>query len=442
MISKLRSALGADALEVGTSWFGTVARVTGARLVVEGLGGVGRLGDRLAVHREGEEDFLAEIIGVEDTRIIAFGFGAPDGVAAGDIAVLNRNSPFAFPSEDWLGNVLDWRGRREDGSAPANGPRKMALCAAALKAPMRKSLGARMPTGHAVFDTFLPLCRGQRLGLFAGSGVGKSSLIGSLARHIEADVTIVALIGERSREVRGFITENFDHQAMKKSIVFYSTSDQPALMKMQSAHLAMTAAEYFRTIGANVLLIVDSVTRYAQAHREVAVSGGEPPALGGYPPSTFELLAKFAERAGPGAQSAGEGDITAIFSVLVSASDMDEPIADSLRGILDGHVVLDRSIAERGRFPAIDIRRSVSRSLPHAASINQNLVLARARALLGAYEDKETIIKAGLYKAGADPDLDHAIKIWPALDAFVTRIGASTFDERFSQLSEILGEDY
>ena len=274
-----------------------------------------------------------------------------------------------------------------------------------------------MQTGVAVFDTLLPLVRGQRIGLFAGSGVGKSTLLGKFARGVTSDVVVIALIGERGRELREFIEKVLGPEGMKRAVVVTATSDQSPLIRRRCAWAAMAVAEFFRDQGLHVLLLADSVTRFAEAHREVALAGGEQASLRGYPPSVAPAIMAWAERAGPGIEDSG--DITAVFSVLVAGSDMEEAVADILRGVLDGHVVMDRKIAERGRFPAIDLLRSVSRSLPDAATPPQNAEITMARKLLGAYDRAEMMIQAGLYSKGSDPQIDQAIKVWPALDAFL-----------------------
>jgi flagellum-specific ATP synthase len=278
-------------------------------------------------------------------------------------------------------------------------------------------LGERLSTGVAVFDTLLPLVRGQRIGLFAGSGVGKSSLLAKFARGVAADIVVIALVGERGRELREFTERVLGPAGMARSVVVAATSDQPALTRRRCAYTAMAVAEHFRDQGLHVLFLADSITRFAEAHREVALAAGESSALRGFPPSLNQAIMGLAERSGPGPKDAG--DITAVFSVLVAGSDMEEPVADILRGVLDGHVVMDRKIAERGRYPAIDLLRSVSRSLPHAASQEENALIAEARRLLGAWDRAEMMVQAGLYTKGSDATIDAAIKIWPALDAFL-----------------------
>ncbi|MGB6319567.1 MAG: flagellum-specific ATP synthase FliI, partial [Litorimonas sp.] len=294
---------------------------------------------------------------------------------------------------------------------------------------------------------FLPLCRGQRVGLFAGSGVGKTSLLGGLAKSTgkaaadggdSADVTVIALIGERGREVRAFVEDVVGPDAMKTTVVFAATSDQPPAAKLRAARLAMATAEAFRDQGQHVLFLFDSLTRFAQAHREVALSVGETPALRAYPPSTFPALAGLCERAGPGPDGS-KGDITAVFSVLVQGSDMEEPVADTVRGILDGHIILDRAIAEGGRYPAIDVGRSVSRALPHAATEEENALLSRGRSLLRRFEDGRLMVQSGLYVAGTDPLLDQAVACHPRIDALLRRSGLASIGESFAALGEAVG---
>jgi len=421
---------------VGPTWCGAITAVNGARLSVGGLSGVARVGDRLNVERSTGGILQAEVVAANDKTLFAYAFGAPSGTSTGDRVTLDQLSTVIYPSRTWIGSVLNWRGTNFDGTPPPRGSKAFFLDASPAVAPWRKKMSRRLKTGHAAIDTFLPLCRGQRVGLFAGSGVGKSMLLGALSRHVETDVCVIALIGERGREVRAFIEDIIGSEGMKRSIVIATTSDESALAKRDGARLAMTIAEYFRAQGDQVLLVFDSLTRFAEAHREIALAAGEPPALHAFPPSTFNAISTLVERAGPGRE--GEGDITAVFSVLVAGSDMEEPVADMVRGILDGHIILERKIAERGRFPAIDVRRSVSRSLPAAASMHENALLSDARALLSAYEESEVIIRAGLYASGSDATIDRAIKLFPALDSFFSEVGDECPAHRFESLRQIL----
>jgi flagellum-specific ATP synthase len=417
--------------------FGQVASVEGARLRIAGLGGLARLGDRLLIAPDQQSSVYAEVLGAEGRDIIGYAFGSTTGIAVGARAELKKAAAFVRPSAQWLGKVLNWRGQAADYQTLADGDCPKPLDARPLPATDRRPIGRRLATGHAAFDTFLPLCRGQRIGVFAGSGVGKSSLLGALAARVEADVCVYALIGERAREVRALADHAREAGFLDRAVIIASTSDEPALAKRDGARLALTTAEYFRDRGDHVLLVFDSLTRYAEAHREVALARGEPPSLHAFPPSTVGALAALVERSGPGAGESS--DITAIFSVLVAGSDMDEPVADMVRGLLDGHVILDRTIAERGRFPAINVRRSVSRALPAAASVDENKLLIEARRLLAAYENAELMVRSGLYSAGSDSTTDRAISIWPSLDAFLGRSGPVATEFWFAELRRIIG---
>lgn len=393
---------------------GRVVETRRGTVVVRGLDEA-TLGDRVAI-RVGATTVNGEVLRLSPGVATILPEGPGDGMAVGDKVYLLGRADLA-PDKSWIGRIIDPYGQPLDGRPLMRGPKACAMQAPAPAAATRRGFGERLETGVAVFDTLLPLVRGQRIGLFAGSGVGKSSLLARFATGVQADVVVIALVGERGRELREFTEKVLGPEGMARSVIVTATSDQSPLRRRACAVSAMAVAEHFRDIGLHVLLLVDSVTRFAEAHREVALAGGEDASLRGYPPSLSHAIMGLAERAGPGPE--GAGDITAVFSVLVAGSDMDEPVADILRGVLDGHVILDRRIAERGRFPAIDLLRSVSRSLPDAASDEENGLIADARRLLGAYDRAELMIQAGLYAAGADPVIDRAIKIWPMLDGFL-----------------------
>lgn len=416
-------------LRTETLW-GSISAIDSGALRISGVEGLARIGDQVEI--DGRR--AGEIIAIEGKHAVAMQCGPAGGVTIGARAALFKDEG-ARPSKAWLGRVINAFGESFDGTPAPQGDRVMSLTPPPLPVNVRRGLGARIDTGLAAFDTFLPLCRGQRIGLFAGSGVGKSTLLADLAKGVDADVVVLALVGERSREVRDFVEETLGAEGRERAVVIVSTCDEPAPLKRRAAQLAMTTAEYFRDLGKHVLLLFDSVTRFADAYREIGLTAGETPSLRAYPPSTFRTVSSLAERAGPGA--GGAGDITAVFTVLVAGSDMEEPIADMMRSILDGHVVLDRAIAERGRFPAIDIRRSVSRSLPKAASEDENRLLLDARTMIAAYEEAATMIQTGLYAKGADPVIDRAIAIWPALDRFVS-MKSENCAAAFGQLHEIL----
>ncbi|MEM9139242.1 MAG: flagellum-specific ATP synthase FliI [Pseudomonadota bacterium] len=419
--------------------WGTVTGTDGTSIRLGGLARLAKLGDRVEVDTGGER-IAAEIVAIDGLDMTALLMAAPRGLSAGQRAWLVPD-PDPNPSDRWLGQVLDAYGRTGDGAPNAIMARTDAKRSAPDPGGMRRPLGPRLTTGLAALDTFLPLCRGQRLGVFAGSGVGKSRLMADLALGIMADVVVIGLIGERSREVGDFVRLLTQAGGMDRTVVIAASSDQPALYKRRAAALTLKTAEHFRDQGRHVLCLLDSVTRYAEAHREIALAAGEAPALRAFPPSTTPMIADLCERAGPGVAGDAGGDITAVFTVLVAGSDMDEPVADMVRGVLDGHVILDRAIAERGRFPAIDMRKSVSRSAPAAWTADEEALVMHARRLIAAREEAAPMIQAGLYAPGADPVLDDAVRLWPDLDGFVgsiTRGQSST--ENFARLAEILAQ--
>jgi flagellum-specific ATP synthase len=413
---------------------GTVTAARGGAIIVSGLDDVARLGDRVQGDAEGMS-FGGEVIRVSSDGLQVLPEGGTLGVAVGARVRLVPPPPFA-PADSWIGRVIDPDGRPLDGRPLLPGAVAVDLGAAPPPPQSRRGLGARIDTGHAVFDTLLPIARGQRIGLFAGSGVGKSTLLAGLARSLAADVVVIGLVGERGRELRHFVEEVMGEVGMARSVVIAATSDRAPQVRRRAAMAATAVAEHFRAAGRHVLLIIDSVTRFAEAHREIAVAAGETAGLRGFPASTPSSLAALCERAGPG--GGAEGDITAIYSVLVAGSDMEEPVADWLRGLLDGHVVLDRTIAERGRFPAVDIVRSVSRSLPGVADAGENRLIGQARRLLGTYDRVETMVRAGLYTTGTDPDVDAAVAAWPALDRFAALTGQRSAVESFVALRQAL----
>lgn len=390
---------------------GRVAEIARGTLRVRGLEKVARQGDQVRIGEIG-----GEVLQLSADDMVVLTNGSSDGLAINTAVDLIGPAEIS-PDDSWIGRIIDPSGRPLDGRPLLRGPIARALRTEAPPAAQRRALGERLSTGVAVFDTLLPLVRGQRIGLFAGSGVGKSSLLAKFARGVAADIVVIALVGERGRELREFTERVLGPVGMARSVVVAATSDQPALTRRRCAYTAMAVAEHFRDQGLHVLFLADSITRFAEAHREVALAAGESSALRGFPPSLNQAIMGLAERSGPGPKEAG--DITAVFSVLVAGSDMDEPVADILRGVLDGHVVMDRKIAERGRYPAIDLLRSVSRSLPHAASEAENTLIAEARRLLGAWDRAEMMVQAGLYAKGSDATIDAAIKIWPALDAYL-----------------------
>lgn len=431
------SALDSRALPVSARIWGTVLGSDGASVVIAGLERLARLGDRIEIDA-GSGAMAGEIVALGARTVTAMMMAQPRGLASGLRAYLvAQEAP--RPSAAWLGLVVDAFGRLADGSMAPEGDAPVALGAPPPRGDRRRPLGPRLSTGLAAFDTFLPLCRGQRIGVFAGSGVGKSMLMAALARGVAADVVVIGLIGERGREVGEFARGLLGPAALARSVVIAATSDQTALVKRRAGLLTLATAEYFRDQGAQVLCLFDSVTRFAEAHREIALAAGEAPALRAYPPSTAPTIAQLCERAGPGEEGTDTGDITAIFTVLVAGSDMEEPVADMVRGVLDGHVILDREIAERGRFPAINLRRSVSRTAPGAWSPEETALCLRARKLIAVYEEAAPMVQAGLYSPGADPSLDEAVRLWPQLDHFIGQsMEGKTDRDSFARLATII----
>jgi flagellum-specific ATP synthase len=404
--------------------YGTLAAVRGAALGVTGLGEGVSIGDRMRVARSGRTPVQGEFVAFSPESAIAVPEGGTEGLSPG--ARLWLEEPLSlYPSDAWLGRVIDSTGQPLDGRGPLpQGRRGVRLRQPPPEALRRRLIGARLETGLRALDIFTPVCRGQRLGIFAASGVGKSTLIGMLARFVEADVVVVGLVGERGREVREFLDQTLGEAGRARSVVVVSTSDQPALARRRAAQATLAVAEHFRAEGRQVFLLLDSVTRLAHAQREIGLAAGEPATARSYTPSVFTELPALLERAGPGPE--GEGDITAVFTVLVDGDDHDEPIADAVRGILDGHVVLDRRIGERGRWPAIDVLRSVSRALPRCHTAEENALLVEARRLIGSHADMAEMIRLGAYRAGSDAEVDAAIRHHPALEALL----AQGIDER------------
>lgn len=427
---------GVSRLKIGAR-IGRVIRINSNRIEVRGLSDIARIGDDIVLKQSHAEDMTAQVVRIEPEHIVLLPEGVPEGLKIGDRA-LHLGERGIAPDDSWLGRVIDPRGQPLDGRPISQGAELRSIHASPPLASMRRPLGERMSTGLLALNTLLPIVSGQRIGLFAGSGVGKSMMLAQLARSMDADVIVVALIGERGREVREFVQNTLGAEGMKRSVVVAATSDRSALLRRSCAMAAMTIAEYFRDKGLQVLFLSDSITRFAEAHREIAVAAGEPASLRGFPASTSQQIMKLCERAGTGAGE--DGDISAVMTVLVEGSDFEGPIADILRGVLDGHIVLNRDIAERGRYPAIDVLRSVSRSLPMAASESENQLIAEVRKLLGLYERSEVMIQSGLYAPGSDPQLDRAVKHWPAIDAFIGQTGDASIAESFLKLRTCMAE--
>jgi type III secretion protein N (ATPase) len=391
---------------------GRVVGVTGLllRVVLPGA----RIADVLLIRRRGEP-LLAEVVGFAEGQALAVPLGEPTGVGPDDAVEATGESLQVSAGPALLGRVLDGLGRPIDGRPAPSGLSSVAVDRAPPSALTRRPVSAPFLTGVRAIDGLITLGVGQRVGLFAGSGVGKSTLLGSIARGASADVVVVALVGGRGREVGEFLEHSLGEAGRRRSVVVVATSDAPPVERLRAAQVATAVAEHFRDLGKNVLLLVDSITRFARAQREIGLAAGEPPARRGYPPSVFTQLPRLLERSGQGEK----GSITALYTVLVEGSDMDEPIADEVRGILDGHIVLDRKLAARGHYPAIDVLSSLSRVMPNVTGRPQQTQAQRARSLLAAYEEKRDLIALGAYTKGSDPGLDQAIAAMPELEQFL-----------------------
>jgi flagellum-specific ATP synthase len=429
-----------DTLQVS----GRVAAVNG--LLIEARGGLTRLpiGARADIERPRDQWLPAEVVGFRDTRALLMPFGPVEGVAPGAEIRIRPEGDSVRPTLAWRGRIIDAFGHPIDGKGPLpQGPVAYPLRTPPPPAHARGRVGQRLDLGVRALDVFTTCCRGQRLGVFAGSGVGKSVLLSMLAREATCDAVVVGLIGERGREVREFIEETLGEAGLERAIVVVATSDEPALKRRQAAYLTLAIAEFLRDQDLEVLCMMDSVTRFAMAQREIGLAAGEPPTTKGYTPTVFTELPKLLERAGPGPirpDGTTAGPITGIFTVLVDGDDHNEPIADAVRGILDGHIVMERAIAERGRFPAVNVLKSISRTMPGCQTLPERAVVRGAREALSAFSNMEELIRIGAYRAGSDPTVDRAIKLNPALEAFLSqdKDEATRLDEAFGQLAAIL----
>lgn len=391
---------------------GHVREVSSTHYKVGGLSELARLGD-LVEHRGRRGGTLGEVVHIARGEVVIAPFERNADAGIGD-AVFRRGPLAVAPHPSWRGRAIDALARPMDGGPPLLRGTEDAPHAEKTPGAMeRQRVGTGFHTGVRVIDIFTPLCFGQRLGVFAGSGVGKSTLLAMLAGADAFDTVVVALIGERGREVREFLEDTLGEKNMAKTVAVVATSDESAMMRRRAPDTAMRVAEYFRDRGDRVLLVLDSITRFAHALREVATGTGEPPVARGYPASVFTELPKLLERAGPGAE--GAGSITAIISVLVDGDDHNDPVADSVRGILDGHVVLDRAIAEQGRLPSVDPLASISRLAGRAWTPEQRTLVTQLKAMIARFEDTRDIRLLGAYQPGADPELDMAVTQVPLI---------------------------
>ncbi len=421
--------------------YGRVRSVQGLLVEIAGPINAMSVGSRLRLASGLRGQITCEVVGFRNGRALALPFGPLEGVRMGAKAVVEPAVPAVKPSGGWLGRIVNALGEPIDGKGPLTlGPQKYPLRACPPPAHQRDRVGGPVDLGVRALNSFITCCKGQRMGIFAGSGVGKSVLLSMLARFTRCDISVIGLIGERGREVQEFIEDNLGEEGMARSVLVVATSDEAALMRRQAAYLTMTLAEYFRDQGNEVLCMIDSVTRFAMAQREIGLAGGEPPTTKGYTPTVFSELPRLLERAGPGT---GQGSITGLFTVLVEGDDHNEPIADAVRSILDGHIVMERAIAERGRYPAINVLKSVSRTMPDCLNSEQEALVRRARQLMSTYSEMEELIRLGAYRAGSNPDVDEAIAYNPMLEAFLnqTKAEKATLEDGYADLARILNTE-
>lgn len=397
---------------------GRVTRIVGLTVSVAGfpapLGAIAKL--------EAEQGTVleAEVIGFSGDETLLLPYSELNGIRMGTQVRLGHSVQGARVGEALLGRIINGRGKYLDGLPHATLPRHTTLQSSPVSPMQRPRIDTSLATGVRAIDGFLSCGRGQRIGIFAGSGLGKSTLLGQIARSTEADVNVVVLIGERGREVREFIERDLGPTGLSKSVVVVATGDDPAVLRLRAAYLGTSIAEYFRETGRDVLLVMDSITRFALAQREIGLAAGEPPATRGYPPSVFSLLPRLLERSG----RTNSGSITGFYTVLVEGDDPNEPISDAVRGILDGHIVLSRKLAQQGHFPAIDVLSSISRLMPEIADVVHRRSATRLRQLLAAFHQAEDLISIGAYQTGSNAEVDAALRLQEPIRSFLRQLAS------------------
>ena len=424
------------------AYYGKVSGVQGLFIEVSGIPAGLSIGDRCNVVNTNQKKVPCEVVSFKEDKLLLMPYGSLDGIGAGCLVEVEDAHPVIYPHHSWLGRIVNAFGEAIDGKGPLiKGSKPYFIKSSPPPAQFRDRVKSKVDLGVKAVNTFLTICKGQRMGIFAGSGVGKSTLMSMMARQTNSDVSVIGLIGERGREAKEFVEDVLGAEGLAKSVLVLATSDESPLLRRQAAYVTMAVAEYFRDENKDVLCMMDSITRFAMAQREIALSIGEPPASKGYTPSVFAELPKLLERAGPGS---GSGSITGLFTVLVDGDDHNEPVADAVRSILDGHIVLDRSIAERNRYPAINILRSVSRTMPDCDTKEEYALVAKARKYISAYEDMAELIRLGAYKKGSNREVDEAIFYYPKIEAFLSQGKKERFslEECYKQLGEILALPY
>jgi flagellum-specific ATP synthase len=412
---------------------GTVTEVTG--MIVQSTGPLAAVGEVCEIESPGSRRILVQVVGFRDGQVISMPLEETDGLVAGSSIVARADESSVRVGPDLLGRVLDGYGRPMDGKPPIESTVHYALQTPPPNPMDRRHITERLVTGVRAIDGMLPIGKGQRVGIFGGSGVGKSVLLGSLAKNNSAQVTVVGLIGERNREVLEFIDHELGREGLKRSVVVVATSDRPAPLRVRAALTCTAIAEYFRDQGQDVLLIMDSVTRLAMAQREIGLAAGEPPSQKGYTPSVFGLLPKVFERAG----HFQRGSITGLYTVLVEGDDFNEPVSDAVRSILDGHIILSRKLGDMGHYPAIDLLQSVSRLTSKISTPEEKAMAQKVREALTLYRGSEDLIQLGAYVAGTNPKLDTSLRCLSSIDQFLRQEphDKSSYPETTAQLAEI-----
>ncbi len=416
-----------------TNHQGYVTRVTG--LTIESTGPMVGLGELCGIHLCNGQRVLAEVIGFNNRNLILLPLEHIQGISPGDKVTARTTPRYITLSENVLGRILNGLGLPIDNKGPLKGNEKKPLDASSPSPLKRKKINEPLPLGIRSIDSTLTIAKGQRVGIFSGSGVGKSVLLGNIANSSEAEVNIVALIGERGREVREFLEEQLGPDGLERSVVIVAASDAPPIQRVKAAFVAVTIAEYFRDKGKNVLFMMDSLTRFAQAQREIGLAAGEPPATKGYCPSVFSMMPRLIERLG----CAEKGSITGILTVLVEGDDLNDPVADSARSLLDGHIVLSRKLAERGHYPAVDILASISRLMPAVVSEKHNTAAQKIKEIYATYNDAEDLINIGAFSHGSNRRIDGAITLIDRINDFLIqrRKERTSFEDTVNQLKEI-----
>lgn len=414
--------------------YGEVTQVIG--LTIEANGPRARLGEICHIFTNPQESVPAEVVGFRDQRLILMPLGHTSGIGPGSMVQATRRLLTAEVGPGLLGRILDGLGNPMDGLGPLDGTWRYPLHGQPPDPLERQRIKEPLSVGVRAIDGLLTCGKGQRIGIFSGSGVGKSTLLGMMARNTAADVNVIALVGERGREVREFVERDLGPEGLARSVVVVATSDQPALIRLKGAYTATAIAEYFRDQGLDVLFMMDSVSRFAAAQREIGLAVGEPPATRGYPPSVFALLPRLLERTGPGK----DGTITAFYTVLVEGDDMNEPVADTVRGILDGHIVLTRQLADKGHYPAIDILSSVSRVMPEVIPRSHLQAAIKIKEAVATFREMEDLINIGAYRTGSNAKVDRAIQLMDFIDGFLRQETneVTALDMAQEQLVELL----